>query len=88
MQYFYIQLETLNHKVICIPISQQDTDGRPAKSQSAGQHIQEVTAVAESFEASQHLFVNTFFFNSIFLQLSIAMLPAAILRDPAVLPAR
>lgn len=27
MQYFYIQLETLNHKVICIPISQQGTDG-------------------------------------------------------------
>lgn len=29
-----------------------------------------------------------FFFNSIFLQLSIAMLPAATLHDPAVLPAR
>lgn len=27
MQYFCSQLETLNHKVICIPISQQGTDG-------------------------------------------------------------
>lgn len=91
MQYFCSQLETLNHKVICIPISQQGTDG---DLQKANLQVSTFRRWQQFQKALRHhntslwtLFLFLFFFHAIFLQLSIATLPAAILHDPAVLRA-
>lgn len=48
MQHFYSQLETLNHEVICISISQQGTEGDLQKANLQVSTFRRLTAVAKS----------------------------------------